>query len=204
MEDKSIALKQQIRREVLQLRNQLPKERRDQQSMAITRAICQSDPWRKAPVVMSYMSFGSEADTAQINATALAEGKILALPKINRLTMELEIYRITDLDRDLEACLWGIREPRAGGCETFNAGAVDFILAPGVAFDLQGGRIGYGKGFYDRFIRNCKNLGASVFTAGLAFEIQLLGQIPLEPHDTPIDAIVTENGWYYCRHHDNH
>ncbi|MDZ4164373.1 MAG: 5-formyltetrahydrofolate cyclo-ligase, partial [Smithellaceae bacterium] len=136
--------------------------------------------------------------------TALSEGKILILPKINPLTMELEIYRITDLDRDLEAGLWGIREPQAGSCETFHAGAVDFILVPGVAFDLQGGRIGYGKGFYDRFIRNCKKPGAAVFTAGVAFEIQLQGQIPTEPHDTPVDAIVTENGWYYCRHQENH
>lgn len=197
-------LKSKLRQEVLQLRNDLPRDLRHEHSLAITGAVCRSAPWQRARTVMNYMSFGSEVDTARINATALAEGKILALPKVNRQTMELEIHRITDLHGDLEDGLWGIREPRVYTCPILNAGSVDFILVPGVAFDLQGGRIGYGKGFYDRFIRKCHNSGKTVVTAGLAFERQLVGCVPLEPHDTRLDAIVTEKGWYFCRHDEQH
>ena len=69
----------------------------------------------------------------------------------------------------------------------------DLVIVPGVAFDRQGGRLGYGKGYYDRFLDQ-----SLAFRLALAFDFQLLETVPTEMHDVPMDGILTENGFYFC------
>ena len=69
----------------------------------------------------------------------------------------------------------------------------DLVIVPGVAFDRQGGRLGYGKGYYDRFLDQ-----SHAFRLALAFDFQLLETVPTEIHDVPMDGILTENGFYFC------
>lgn len=194
-----VCAKEQLRREMIALRNQLPGDVRRHCSRAISDILLQSDQWKSSRVVMSYMSFGSEVDTFWFNAATLQEGKTLVLPKVDVLTQELSTYRICDMKSELAAGQWGIREPRPETCQAIEPEIIDFIVVPGVAFDLGGGRIGYGKGFYDRFIGKCKKNGRSVLTVGASFGMQLLAGIPLSPNDLPVDAVVTEKGWHYCR-----
>lgn len=199
MTKEAILSKEQLRREMLGRRDRFSGEARRNYSEAITGILLSSDSWKKARVVMSYMSFGSEVDTLRFNAACLQEGKILALPKVEILTMELSIYSIADMEHDLEAGRWGIREPRPEICEAMDPERVDFILVPGVAFDLDGGRIGYGKGFYDRFIGKCQKKGQGPLAVGASFGMQMVERIPLSPNDRPVDAVVTENGWHWRR-----
>lgn len=195
----TICAKEQLRREMIRLRNRLAEADRVHCSRTISEILLQSDQWKNSRVVMSYMSFGSEVDTSLFNAASMQEGKILVLPKVEVMANALSTYRISDLESDLETGQWGIREPRPEACRPIEPGRIDFILVPGVAFDLGGGRIGYGKGFYDRFIGNCRKEGRAPLTVGASFGMQLLANIPLSPNDRPVDVIVTEKGWHCCQ-----
>jgi 5-formyltetrahydrofolate cyclo-ligase len=84
---------------------------------------------------------------------------------------------------------FGIREPETR-CARLTSGKLDLILVPGVAFDLRGGRLGRGKGYYDRLLRELRGT-----TCGVAFEEQIVGEIPVEPHDVRLKFLLTPTRW---------
>jgi len=133
-----------------------------------------------------------EIDTEPAIRAALAAGKETYLPRVLEAPAgappAMELVRVRDYDRDLEEGAFGILEPRR---DLPGAAATDLpalYLVPGTAFDERGGRVGRGKGYYDRFLE-----GKTGLRAGLAFEAQVLRKkLPLEPHDQLLDALVTE------------
>ena len=137
---------------------------------------------------MVTLPFGSEWDTRPLLAAAVAQGKSVAVPRVNNASRMLELYAITDPDRDVAPGFSGIPEPRAH-CFPIVVAAVDWILVPGVAFDISGGRIGYGGGYYDRLLPLLRTEARRV--AG-AFELQIVDNVPAASHDLVVDAIVTE------------
>lgn len=199
MDSASIEAKKKLRRDVITLRDGIPASLRRRDSEIITQIVLESAIWKNSRVVMSYMSIGSEVDTTLINEAALRQGKILVLPRVNFQSVELLTYRVRDINNDLEENRWGIREPRVDLCMPMAGELVEFILVPGVVFDLKGGRIGYGKGFYDRFLATCKQNSGKVVTAGAAYGLQVKDSLPLMPDDVALDVIVTEKGWHDCR-----
>lgn len=161
-------------------------------SATITRKIVSLAAYGKAELVLAYMSFGSEFDTGDFVRGVLENGKALVLPKLNRERCGLDLYRVTDLEGGLETGVWGIREPR-GGARIEDFSLIDFILVPGVAFSSDGGRLGYGGGFYDRLLASKR---ADALALAAAFSVQMVKNVPLETNDIAVNGIVTEDGEY--------
>lgn len=185
--------KAELRQAILARRDGLPAEQRAEWSGRIFATIAGLDAFRAARTVIAYSSFGSEPVTDPFLEIVLESGKTLALPRVDRATHTLELYRVSEPARQLRPGVWGIREPVPGLCARLSAGEVEFVLVPGVVFDVRGGRIGYGGGYYDRLLRTCPPAAALV--AG-AFEVQVVDAVPMEAHDRRMTRVVTEHRLY--------
>ena len=150
------------------------------------------DAFKRARSVMAYATFGSEVDTSVLCETVLREGKRLFLPRVDKARDAIRVYEVRDLVRDLDTNRWGIREPRPEICRETGAGELEFVFVPGVAFDARGGRLGYGKAYYDRLLAASMQGGGSPTLVAGAFSVQVVDQVPMEPHDVPIPVVVTE------------
>ena len=140
--------------------------------------------YQKASCVLSYVSFGTEADTLRILDRVLADGKALYVPKCVPNTNRMVFYRISAL-RDLSPGAYGILEPKEA--EAYQDEANALCLVPGLAFSADGARLGYGKGYYDTFFAR-----HPVLKLGLCYDFQLVPQVPTQPHDVRMDGILTD------------
>jgi 5-formyltetrahydrofolate cyclo-ligase len=155
----------------------------------IKKQLFEQDEYKKAHAVMFYAAFGSEVPTSEIIESALKDGKIVILPIADMRSNNLMLRRINDLAHLTES-EYGIPEPIIEHTDDFKAENIDLVIVPGIAFDEEGWRIGYGGGFYDRFMQL---LGTDVPLLSIAFELQVVPKIPAESHDLPVDKIITEN-----------
>ena len=149
--------------------------------------------YRNAGRVMAYLSFGSEFDTAGLIADLQARKKVLVLPRVERRSRELQLHEVLDIGRETEAGVWGIRQPRAECRAVAHAESIELVVVPGVAFTRQGARLGYGGGYYDRFIRSLARRPALI---AAAFETQVLDELPMSDTDQWVDRVVTEAAEY--------
>ena len=184
MESKT-ALRQQIR---ARMKAMTP----DQQATASGRACAlleQQAVWKKATLIFFYAPLPEELDIWPLVGDSLAAGKAVALPRFDPTTQRYVACQIQDMARDLSAGQFGIRE--AGGhCVAVPPNRLDLVLVPGVAFDLQGRRLGRGKGFYDQLLASVRGT-----TCGVAFDEQIVDTIPIEPHDVHLNCILTPTRW---------
>lgn len=188
--------KQSIRKSTLALREQLSPDTRAAYSAAITARLMQLPEYQQANAILGYMNFGAEFDSELWIRQVLAEGKRLALPRVNRHTNQLDLYWVDDLANQLESGLWGIREPVVERCERLSAlNEVEFALLPGVAFTRNGARLGYGGGFYDKLLARMTQHPALV---AAAFALQIVEQIPQEATDVKVGWIITEQETIAC------
>ena len=183
--------KQALRAEVLARRDAIDDDARVAMSEVILDRIAALDAFGAATTVLAYAGFGSELETDSFMHAVLERGKTLILPRVEG--EELGLYAVEDLQRELVPGTWGIRQPDPETCERVEPSRVDFVLAPGVAFDARGGRLGYGAGFYDRLLSSMNPRPALV--AG-AFEIQVVERVPVDETDVRVDMIVTERQSY--------
>ena len=177
-----------LRRQILARRDALSADARAAASAAIAAQIPTLPEFGAASIVLLTLAFRSEWNTRPLVWSALAASKTVVVPRVNTQTRMLELHSIADPDRDVVAGHLGIPEPRPGRPQV-PGDAIEFVLVPGVAFDLRR-RLGYGGGYYDRLLPLLSPRAARV--AG-AFEIQLVEQVPAAPHDVSVDAIVTES-----------
>jgi 5-formyltetrahydrofolate cyclo-ligase len=188
------AEKQQIRKSILAAREKLSPDLRAEYNAAITRRLLQLPEYCRANTVLGYMNFGSEYASELWVAQVLADGKRLALPRVNRHTSLLDLYWVDDTETQLEQGLWGIREPVVERCKRLNdINEVEFALLPGIAFSRNGARLGYGGGFYDKLLAHVSHRTA---LATAAFGLQIVTQIPQEATDVRVEWIVTEAQTY--------
>lgn len=188
--------KQAIRKSILLRRELLSADARAEKNVAITERLLQLPEYRQATCVLGYMNFGSEFACELWAARVLADGKKLVLPKVNRHTNMLDLYVVDDLESQLAAGLWGIREPIIERCKRLNdINEVEFALLPGIAFSREGVRLGYGGGFYDKLLAVVTPLPTLVTAA---FSLQLVEQIPQEATDVNVAWIVTEAETINC------
>ena len=180
--------KRELRAQVLSKRDGMPAQTRAAASLAIAAALTARDDFAAAQMLLLTLPFGSEWDTRPIVAAARARGKTVAVPRVNVSTRMLDLGSVTDIERDVAPGYHGIPEPRAH-CVPIDVAAIDWILVPGVAFDLAGRRLGYGGGYYDRLLPSLRPDAARI--AG-ALELQVVAQVPAAPHDLTVDVIVTE------------
>jgi 5-formyltetrahydrofolate cyclo-ligase len=180
--------KRALRTRVLSARDQMAATVRAEATRAIVTRLAARADFQAAPTLLLTLPFGSEWDTALLLAFALGRKKVVALPRVNLATRMLDLCTVTDLARDVAPGYRGIREPLAH-CMRIDPAAIGWVLVPGVAFDRDGKRLGYGGGFYDRLL---PLLAPDAATVAGAFELQIVDDIPSAAHDLTVGAIVTE------------
>jgi 5-formyltetrahydrofolate cyclo-ligase len=145
--------------------------------------------WQSAQSILFYAPMERELDIWPLLTEALGEGRRILLPQYVRVEKCYVAAELTDLERDLRAGELGIREPMEH-CTRWAINGLDLALVPGVAFDSQGRRLGRGKGYYDRLLS-----GAGGVRCGVAFDEQVVPEVPIEPHDIVLDCILTPTRW---------
>lgn len=166
---------------------------RKQKNEAIARNILSLPVYQDSATIMMYLNYWDEVDTGGIAEDTLQAGKRLVIPLCKGdIIIPSEIKH---LEEDVQIGMFGIREPRPTNSKTVQPKDIDIILVPGVAFDTQGNRIGFGKGFYDRFLPQLRD---DVSIIGLAYSCQVVDKIDAEDHDFKMSLLVTENGVVYC------
>ena len=146
--------------------------------------------WREAKTILFFAPIAEEPDVWPLLEDSLKAGKSVYLPQFDREQKHYVACQIFDVARDVQSGRFGIREPVAT-CARISLKRLDLILVPGIAFDLSGHRLGRGKGFYDRLLATI--LGP---TCGVAFDQQIVRQIPVEPHDVRLSFILTPTRWH--------
>lgn len=176
--------KQKIREYALAERALIPEQDRDLLSSAASGRLAALPEALSAALVLGYMSTAEEIDPAPALRTLVDLGVTVAYPRIaGPGALTLHVVRS---DRDMEVGRFGIRQPTISS-PNVDPAEVDLVIVPGIAFDPSGIRIGYGGGYYDRLLLRTP----SAVCVGYAFESQLLGVLPHDEHDVPMDVIVT-------------
>jgi 5-formyltetrahydrofolate cyclo-ligase len=181
--------KQYLRRSVRVVRRGLSEADRRSRSQRIWERVAGLSCYQQARVLLGYMAFDHEVLTDGLMQQAMASGKQIVLPMVLSDRQDMALYRIEDFDRDVAPGFRGILEPQPWRARAVAPDSLDLALIPGVAFDLRGGRLGLGAGFYDRLL---SRLPRDIPTVGLAFDFQVIPRLPLQPHDMVLGAIVTE------------
>ena len=153
----------------------------------------QLQPVREARRIMIYHSIGREVVTLPIIETLIRQGKQVALPVCTQ-TRDLEARAILSLAEVVETGRFGLKEP-GPEAPPVAAADLDLIVVPGVAFDTTGNRLGHGMGYYDRFLARA---GSRSFKLALAYDFQIVPQVPAENHDIKMDALLTPERFLTC------
>ncbi|MBI2549748.1 5-formyltetrahydrofolate cyclo-ligase [Candidatus Woesearchaeota archaeon] len=185
-------VKQQIRETIREKRDAMTREEVESKSAAIAAKLQQLEEYAGAKTVLFYAAKGNEAQTKKLINDALKSGKKVLLPITNTAAGELEVAEIRDYSSDLKPGAFGIMEPKRRSA--VDEEEIDVVIVPGVAFDKDGHRLGYGLGYYDKLLHRL----AKAAEIGLAYDFQVVEKLPRESHDRPMDAIVTESRVIRC------
>jgi len=187
--------KREVRRRTIALRDQLSAGERERLARLVTDRFLSLLEVGTAGTVMAFWSFGSEVPTAPLLSELRRRGVRLALPRIVDGELEPRVWEPGD---PMSETPFGALEPVDG--DAVGPGDVDVVVAPGVAFDRAGGRVGYGGGFYDRFLAATRD---DALIAGVGFSLQLLDEpLPRGGLDRGVDVVVTESETVWCRQRD--
>ncbi len=181
--------KAELRRRFLHLRDRLSPSERRTSSEEIAGRLTALPEWSQAKGVFLYVSFRSEVGTQYIMQAALEQGKVVAVPYTDYERGVIVPSVLKDLKYDLAPRRFGLLEPKEASLRPLSPEDIDITIVPGCVFDNRGGRIGYGMGFYDRFL---PDLPGSSLKVALAYEIQIVLLVPLDEHDCLMDMIITE------------
>ncbi|MGI6722525.1 MAG: 5-formyltetrahydrofolate cyclo-ligase [Anaerovoracaceae bacterium] len=177
--------KKELREKIIKARkamNSLDKTAADE---AILHRLLAYPEYLEAEEIFVYVSLPDEVDTAKLIRSALDAGKLVAVPRVEKKTMNF--YRISGKE-DLAPGTMGILEP-GDGCRLATPGEKALIVMPGLAFDEERNRMGYGGGFYDRYLAGD---GAGCRTVAVAYEVQITDHVPCDRHDKKPASIITE------------
>lgn len=181
--------RERLRAETRRHRDGLAEEARTTRSRKIVNSLVSWIQNKDLDAVMLYLSMGSEAETFDLLDILLHQQKIVCAPVVDTHQLELTPRRIRDAKTELVRHPFGMLEPNAA-CPVFPTSQLQLIIVPGVAFDANGYRLGYGKGFYDRFLTKCPH----AVSVGLAYQIQIVEDTFPQMWDLPVQYIFTENG----------
>ena len=180
--------RERLRAEVLRKRDSIPPSVRSELSRRIVDRAISWIEVNQAHAVLIYLSMRSEVETEGLLDYLLVQGKIVLAPVMRMKQRDLTPHRIADAKKDLVLHPYGMLQPNRETCPSFPLNQIDLIFVPGVAFDPKGYRIGYGAGFYDRFLPQCPQ----AVWIGLAYEAQIVTDTFPQPWDVPLHQILTE------------
>lgn len=183
----SVVEKTKLRKRLQAERSHMSAEAVAASSELVSRHILACDAYRKAQCIMGYLAFGKELSIDMVLETALAEGKKVVVPLVTSAT-EMEAVVLYNM-QDFELDRYGIRSVRqpAKACALQD---IDLVLVPGVSFDKEGGRMGMGAGYYDRFLPQVKN----ALLMGIAYDCLLQDELPKDEYDVSMQFLASESG----------
>jgi 5-formyltetrahydrofolate cyclo-ligase len=184
-----------IRKEILEKRKSQDPEIRAAQSRSIIRTLLNHKEFQKADKILIYLSKDGEVGTDNLLGRAFELGKRVCVSVVDRENEELRVSELPGPDISFRLGSFGVREPAEEDLNFVPPDQIDLVVAPGLAFDRRGGRIGYGKGYYDRLL---SRLGSHVPRIALAFDFQVLDAVPQDENDIRVDAIITEKSTMNC------
>ena len=181
--------KAEIRKRILETRTNLTDDEVAAKSEAILQKVLKTPEYMEADNILLYADYNHEVMTRGIFEDAIMRKKRVYFPKSDKLTNSMLFFQTVSV-KQLEKGFMGIPEPKENMqlCYKFNPDEDTLVILPGVAFDTRGFRLGYGKGFYDKFLSSRRQLS----TMALAFACQIVDEMPDEEHDIKMDKIVTE------------
>lgn len=174
--------KQELRKEYIFIRNNI--KNKDEKSAIIMKKIIEEEVYKKANVIALYKSLSSEVDTSKLIEYSFMQGKTVVLPKV--VSNDLEFYKISSKEQLIRS-EFGVEEPQGNKESLVLKEDIDLVIVPGVCFDKTGNRIGFGKGYYDRFLAN-----TNMETIGICFEEQLVEKILEDKFDIKIKKVITD------------
>jgi 5-formyltetrahydrofolate cyclo-ligase len=183
----------QLRKQLQQILAQMPADLRQQKSRAICRYVLDTDDYKKASVVMAFLSMPREVDTTPILLDAWRQGKTVAVPQVAWERHDMIPVAIQSLD-SVSVDKKGLRNPVDGTPVPFEA--IDLVITPGLGFDRQGNRLGRGGAYYDQFFAS-KELRA--VKLALAYCEQIVDKIPQDKTDVPMDVLICDTGIIRCK-----
>ena len=179
------SLRQQVRARL----NAITPAHRGAASLQICSRLRQQTIWQSAGSILSFAPLPAEPDIWPLLEEAWLAGKTVALPRFASQKRSYVACVVQNPGADLASGQFGIREP-GDSCPEFPLNRLDFVLVPGVAFDARGGRLGRGKGYYDRLLAAVKGT-----KCGVAFDEQIVEAVPVGPLDIRVDCILTPTRW---------
>ena len=190
-------LKAQVRAAMRTRLRMVPPDDWKRQAAEVCERVRSLPEWTAARWVGGYVPMRDELDLVPLMREVLASGRRLALPAFDDASGQYGFREIGDWERDLVPGRYGVDEP-VSGCAAVPVTWLDFVLVPGLAFDGRGGRLGRGKGFYDRLLASMVGV-----TCGVGGDGQLLPAVPVEAHDIRLNLVAAPNGLYGPRAQDN-
>jgi len=178
-----------------QLRNSLSHDDLIKKSSLIMEKLFSSNEFLKAENVLFFMSLDKEVQTWDMICQSYLIGKKIHLPMMVKDSSDLKIAKLRNIHSDFVSGPYGIKEPGDGNYDLVDSNKIDLIVVPGLAFDSQGGRLGFGKGYYDRLFAkgNPKTL-----RFGVALDFQVVAALPQSEDDLPVHLIATEKRVLFC------
>jgi len=186
--------KQEIRDEVMRMVSSLKADALAAKTKAIEERLFEFANYLEARIALLYAPAAGEVDTMEIIQRSYMYNKIIVLPAFNEESRQMTLLKVDDPAKDLIQGPRGNLEPDPARCKIVPIDCLDIAIIPGLAMDEKGGRIGSGKGYYDRFI---PDLPITTRKVGLVFEDQIKGAVPMESHDKFVDIVITETRVIY-------
>jgi 5-formyltetrahydrofolate cyclo-ligase len=185
-----------LRRNILSKRAALGKNGSTSLSKKIINRLIDTEYYKNANTIMCYISFGSEINTHEFIRNCIKDGKRIVVPVTFHEPREMKPSQILSFD-ELEPGYFNILTPKKEFIRYIDPKEIDLIIVPGAVFDRKGYRIGFGGGYYDRFLADKINDKSTKIS--VAFHLQIIDEVPKEEHDVPVDIIITEKEIINCK-----
>lgn len=181
-------VKASVRKIILAKRAGITKIFVNKTSKKIYQRLIKTKEYNNAKTIMFYVSKDNEVETRPMIENAMKNGKNISVPKTDRINHKLHPVMIKKLDTDLRLGHFGLHEPEFDIKKIVPINKINLIITPGIAFDRNGNRLGWGKGYYDIFLEGAK----AIPKIGLAYDFQIVPELPRDKHDIPVDMVITE------------
>lgn len=181
--------KKEIRKKVLSLRDNINESTKKEWDNLIFDKLVNSQEYKNSQTISIFVSYASEVDTINIIKRMFDDHKKVCVPRVISKENGMKMYALNSF-KDLNKGFKGIPEPSIA-CTEISPKEIDLIVIPGSAFDRTGSRIGYGGGFYDRYLQL---LDITTKQIAISYSIQLLEHVPTEPFDLKVPCLITDQG----------
>lgn len=185
-----MSIKNDLRKEFKKIRTCI--ENKSKLDVCIVNTLFKSEFYKSSDLILCYVSFNDEIDTDAIITNSLKCNKKVAVPYCVDTDGNMEFYLINSLN-DLKVGTFGIREPDINRCKIVRSFENALIIVPALSFDEKGYRLGYGKGYYDRFLDKY-----TLKSLGLCYNKLISKQLPIDKYDLPVDFVITESRVIAC------